>query len=69
MKDSEKKDTRENVIHEQVARRARELWEQEGKPDGKQAEHWAEAEKQLFGPVPTPGNPVLPSTVRERTGS
>ncbi len=40
---------REAVTHEEIARRAHELWEQEGCPHGKDAEHWLEAERQLHG--------------------
>jgi hypothetical protein len=40
---------RSAVAHEEVARRAHELWEQDGCPDGRHEQHWAEAEKQLRG--------------------
>jgi hypothetical protein len=43
----EVRDIREAVGHEEVARRAHQLWEQEGCPDGKDSEHWLEAERQL----------------------
>lgn len=32
-----------------IARRAHELWEQEGRPEGRAVEHWLEAERQLRG--------------------
>src|SRR5688572_19650917 len=32
---------------EQIAQRAYELWEQAGRPDGRSAEHWFEAENEL----------------------
>ena len=40
---------RETVTHEEIARRAHELWEQDGQPHGRDQEHWIEAEKQLRG--------------------
>jgi len=33
--------------HEEVALFAYYIWEQQGRPDGHDAEHWFEAEKQL----------------------
>lgn len=35
--------------HDEVARRAYELWQQEGCPEGHALKHWIEAEKQLHG--------------------
>lgn len=39
----------ETAAHEEIARRAHELWEQEGRPEGRDADHWLEAERQLRG--------------------
>jgi hypothetical protein len=39
----------EAVTHEEIARRAHEIWEQEGRPHGRDAEHWLVAERQLHG--------------------
>lgn len=36
--------------HDEIARRAYELWRQEGCPEGRALKHWIEAEKQLRGP-------------------
>ncbi|HEY8932009.1 MAG TPA: DUF2934 domain-containing protein [Rariglobus sp.] len=58
MKTSEKKDIRENAIQDQIARRAYELWEQDGYKHGQHAKHWEQAERQLFGTTPTPENPA-----------
>ncbi len=33
--------------HDAVARRAFELWEQEGRPPGRDREHWLQAEAEL----------------------
>jgi hypothetical protein len=40
-----------------IAARAHMIWEREGKPDGRAAEHWAEAERELLaeGDAPAPG--------------
>lgn len=45
----ESQDVRGEVAHEEIARRAHELWEQDGCPDGRSDYHWLEAEKQLRG--------------------
>ena len=38
-----------------IAERAYELWEQEGRPEGRHHEHWIEAERQLDGASETSG--------------
>ena len=30
-----------------IRKRAHEIWEQEGRPDGKEAEHWERAEREM----------------------
>ena len=40
---------REEVTHDEIARRAHELWEQNGRPEGRSEEHWLAAERQLRG--------------------
>ena len=37
----------ENDKEERIRRRAHELWEREGRPDGREAEHWDVAEREL----------------------
>jgi len=32
---------------DEIRRRAQQIWENEGKPDGKDAQHWAQAEQEL----------------------
>jgi len=73
---SKSTDIRTEVAHEEIARRAHELWEQEGRPEGRHGEHWLAAEAQLRGPGPAPaatapatgGNPAYPSLQsREKT--
>lgn len=68
--DSSPEAVRRETLHDEIARRARELWEQEGCPDGCAERHWFEAERQLRGmpaqppsaPRPAPeGNPAYPS--------
>lgn len=61
MKTLEKKDVRENTIQDEIARRAYELWEQDGYQHGNHGKHWDEAERQLRGTAPTAGNPAYPS--------
>lgn len=38
--------------HEDISRRARELWERHGRPEGRDQEIWLEAERQLLGVDP-----------------
>jgi hypothetical protein len=35
------------IREEEIRRRALRIWEEEGKPDGKDAEHWAQAEREF----------------------
>lgn len=35
------------ITSEEIARRAYFIWEQQGRPAGKEAEHWYQAEQQL----------------------
>lgn len=35
--------------HEQISERARSLWEERGRPEGRDLEHWFEAERALRG--------------------
>jgi Protein of unknown function (DUF2934) len=37
-----------------IARRAYELWEAEGRPNGKDREHWEQAARELGAPAPMP---------------
>lgn len=34
---------------ERIRKRAHEIWEQEGRPDGKEQDHWERAERELSG--------------------
>ena len=34
-------------MREKIARRAQEIWEEEGRPEGRAAEHWLRAEAEL----------------------
>jgi hypothetical protein len=36
--------------HEQITQRAHRLWIEAGRPEGRDREHWAEAERQLRDP-------------------
>lgn len=45
--------------HEDIATRAYAIWEQEGRPDGRNIEHWHRAERELSTPsrdAPTTGS-------------
>jgi len=58
---SSRKPTMENPTEKQIVRRAYELWEQAGKPEGRDQEFYHLAEKELrdadkFSPRRTPDN-------------
>lgn len=36
-----------NIEHEDIAARARTIWEQQGQPEGRDLEHWLQAEVEL----------------------
>lgn len=38
---------RRDDVHERVQRRAYELWESEGRPAGREHEHWLQAEREI----------------------
>ena len=58
---------------EAIERKAYELWEADGRPDGRHDDHWTQAEAVMAGsqggsdsldqPVPNPATPPGPSTV------
>jgi hypothetical protein len=35
------------ITHQQISQRAREIWEREGRPQGRDIEHWLQAETEL----------------------
>jgi hypothetical protein len=52
-----------NETEHAIKSRAYELWEREGRPDGKHAEHWAEAERELgAGPSDLDRDPGIGSS-------
>ena len=60
----------DDTLHDRtkrVAQRAYELWDQQGRPDGRHHEHWLEAERQLDSEA---GNEPSPSAeVNQSEGS
>lgn len=44
--------TPEGEIIERIRQRAHELWEEEGHPEGREADHWQRAERELRGEGP-----------------
>jgi Protein of unknown function (DUF2934) len=36
---------------ERIRSKAYEIWERDGRPDGRALDHWLEAERQVFGPT------------------
>src|SRR5512133_281155 len=35
------------ITHEEISKKAREIWEREGRPEGRDIEHWLQAETEL----------------------
>lgn len=65
MPNQTKEALREEAIDGAIARRAYELWEQDGCRHGNDIQHWEQAERQLRGSPAPEGNPAYPSK-RER---
>jgi Protein of unknown function (DUF2934) len=42
-------EVRQQVSHQEISRRAEELWRQSGSPQGRDDEIWLEAERQILG--------------------
>lgn len=65
------KHTREMPLLEEVSRRARQLWEEKGRPEGRDVEFWLEAERQVLGADPSvravPGGAVSAQQYSEAT--
>lgn len=53
--------------NEAIRARAHEIWESEGCPEGREADHWAQAEAEIFGPA-TAGTASDDSTASEMLG-
>jgi hypothetical protein len=49
--------------HEEIARRAHQLWEERGKPHGSDEEDWLRAEHELRHPSDAPGD--TPAVTKE----
>lgn len=45
---------------EQIRRRAHELWEQEGKPEGREMDFWLQAEREIAGEQGQTPKPLFP---------
>ena len=39
--------TQSGALEEKISHRARAIWEEEGRPDGRAEEHWARAQREL----------------------
>ncbi|MBI2510662.1 MAG: DUF2934 domain-containing protein [Opitutae bacterium] len=44
--------TRALPLRDEIAQRAYELWEHDGRPEGRDVDHWLSAERQLLGADP-----------------
>ena len=56
------------ISHDQIAARAREIWEAEGRPEGKAADHWWQAEAELRTRIATLAAATAPPVVPAVTG-
>ena len=50
--DGERENTPESGREERIRERAHSLWEQDGRPDGNEKEHWRQAVLELDGEAP-----------------
>jgi hypothetical protein len=60
MKSATEEELRKEAVDGVVARRAYELWEQDGRAHGNDLRHWEEAKRQLQGTPAPHGNPAYP---------
>jgi hypothetical protein len=49
-------------LEERIRLRALEIWKEQGCPEGRALEHWAEAERELKGGNQSGGNPPYEAT-------
>jgi hypothetical protein len=56
------------LSHEQVAARAQQLWEDEGRPEGKSEAHWSRAESELRTQLADLAAATAPAAVPVVTG-
>lgn len=59
---------RQQASHDEISRRAAELWRQYGSPEGRDEEIWLEAERQLRGNVLDQTNRTQAAPAREGVG-
>jgi hypothetical protein len=45
--------TRNVPLHDEIARRAEDIWNRSGRPSGRDVEFWLQAERELLGADPT----------------
>lgn len=64
--DKQRAEIRQQVSHEQISRRAEELWRQYGCPEGRDEAIWLEAEQQLLGTQNTLANESQFASISER---
>lgn len=44
------------ISHDQIAERARAIWQERGQPEGRDLEHWLDAERELREPGQPPAS-------------
>jgi len=49
-----------------IAKRAYELWEKEGRPEGRQTEHWIRAEQEIARTAPSAIRPQSPAPAKAK---
>lgn len=54
------------ISHDRIAERARAIWQQRGQPEGRDLEHWLEAERELRGVPASPQSEKADLTDAER---
>lgn len=47
-----RKDAMDPGVYAAIRRRARDIWEAEGRPQGREVEHWLRAEMEILGQAP-----------------
>jgi hypothetical protein len=52
------------ITHDDISKRAKEIWEREGRPEGRDKEHWIQAEAELRNGSMSP-SPMANATAHE----
>jgi hypothetical protein len=59
----------QNDLSDRIRQRAQEIWEQEGRPEGRAEEHWAQAERDIRAAAGGPKAAGQPKASAKKAGN